>query len=327
MTDRIPVIDLSSALGPGATPAARQKVAQAIDRACVDVGFFTIVGHGVPTTVIDTLRDTAHDFFARPMAEKRRAIHPVANTPRGYIAMGGEALSYAAEQEAPPDLKEFYHCGRGPWPDEPYFNGPEGKRYFVPNHWPAQPAGLGPAAERYYEVMTDLDRELMRLAALALGIDEHFFDDKVDKHISAMRLNFYPAQPNAPLTDQLRAGAHTDYGLLTILNGEAVPGGLQIKARDGGWIDVETAPDQFVINIGDLMMRWSNDRWLSNLHRVVNPPRSAAQTKRLSIAFFLHPNYDATIECIAPAGQAKYPPVGSGEYRDFKYRQTRVAAE
>jgi isopenicillin N synthase-like dioxygenase len=327
MTDRIPVIDLSAALGPGATPAARQDVAREIDRACVDIGFFTIIGHGVPTAVIDDLRDTAHDFFALPMAEKRRAIHPVTNTPRGYIAMGGESLSYASEQEAPPDLKEFYHCGRGPWPDEPYFNGPEGKRYFVPNHWPERPARLGAAAERYYDMMTDLDRELMRLAALALGIEEQFFDDKVDKHISAMRLNFYPAQPTAPLTDQLRAGAHTDYGLLTILNGEAVPGGLQIKARDGGWIDVETAPDQFVINIGDLMMRWSNDRWLSNMHRVVNPPRSAAQTKRLSIAFFLHPNYDATIECIAPAGQAKHPPVGSGEYRDFKYRQTRVAAE
>ena len=327
MTDRIPVIDLLAALGPSATPAARQAVAREIDRACVDIGFFTIVGHGVPTAVIDALRDTAHEFFALPMAEKRRAIHPVPHTPRGYIAMGGEALSYAAEQVTPPDLKEFYHCSRGAWPDEPYFSSPEGKRYFIPNHWPERPARLGPAAERYYDVVSALDRELMRLAALALGIDEHFFDDKIDKHISAMRLNFYPAQPDAPLTDQLRAGAHTDYGLLTILNGEAVPGGLQIKARDGGWIDVETAPDQFVINIGDLMMRWSNDRWLSNMHRVVNPPRSAAQAKRLSIAFFLHPNYDATIECIAPAGQAKYPPVGSGEYRDFKYRQTRVAAE
>jgi isopenicillin N synthase-like dioxygenase len=327
MTVRIPVIDLAPALG-GASAAARLEVARAIDRACVDTGFFTITGHGVPSAVIDTLRTEAHAFFALPMEEKRRAIHPVAQTPRGYIAMGGEALSYAAEQESPPDLKEFYHCGRGPWPQEPYFTSPEGQRYFVPNLWPERPAGLGAAAERYYDVISRLDRELMRLAALALGIDEHFFDTKVDKHISAMRLNFYPAQPTAPQPDQLRAGAHTDYGLLTILNGEAVPGGLQIKARDGGWIDVETAPDQFVINIGDLMMRWSNDRWLSNLHRVVNPPASvAAQAKRLSIAFFLHPNYDAVIECIAKPGEAKHPPVGSGEYRDFKYRQTRVAAE
>jgi isopenicillin N synthase-like dioxygenase len=251
----------------------------------------------------------------------------VPGAPRGYIAMGGEALSYASEVEAPPDLKEFYHCGRAAWPAEPYFTGPEGRRYFIPNHWPAEPAGFGVATERYYATMERLDLELMRLAALALGIDEHFFDDKVDRHISAMRLNFYPEQATTPQQDQLRAGAHTDYGLLTILNGENVPGGLQIRTRDGAWIDVETAPENFVINIGDLMMRWTNDRWLSNPHRVVNPPATvAARTRRLSIAFFLHPNYDALIECIAPPGQAKHPPVNSGEYRDFKYRQTQVAA-
>jgi isopenicillin N synthase-like dioxygenase len=175
--------------------------------------------------------------------------------------------------------------------------------------------------------MERLDLELMRLAALALGVDEHFFEAKLDKHITAMRLNFYPEQRTAPQPDQLRAGAHTDYGLLTILNGESAPGGLQVQTRDGSWIDVETAPDSFVVNIGDLMMRWSNDRWVSNPHRVVNPPAEiAARARRLSIAFFLHPNYDATIECIAPPGQAKYPPIGSGAYRDFKYRQTRVAA-
>ena len=325
MTTRIPLIDIAPALA--GTPADRLAVARAIDRACVDTGFFTITGHGVAPEVIDDVRRLAHAFFALPMAEKRRATNPVSGAPRGYIAMGGESLSYASEVEAPPDLKEFYHCGRAAWPDEPYFTGAEGRRYFIPNHWPEKPAGFGAAAERYYATMERLDLELMRLAALALGIDEHFFDDKVDRHISAMRLNFYPEQTRAPQPDQLRAGAHTDYGLLTILNGENVPGGLQIRARDGGWIGVETAPENFVINIGDLMMRWTNDRWVSNPHRVVNPPAEvAARTRRLSIAFFLHPNYDATIECIAPPGQAKYPPVNSGEYRDFKYRQTRVAA-
>jgi len=326
MTTRIPVIDLAPALG--GSPAQRLAVAREIDRACVEIGFFTVTGHGVPAATIDRLRTLAHDFFARPLAEKRRAAPPSPDIPRGYIAMGGEALSYASEVEAPPDLKEFYHCGRAPWPDEPYFNGPEGRRYFVPNRWPDQPAGLGEAAERYYAAMERLDREMLRLAALALGVEEDFFEDKIDRHISAMRLNFYPEQRAAPEPDQLRAGAHTDYGLLTILNGENVPGGLQVQIRDGSWIDVETVPDRFVINIGDLLMRWSNDRWVSNPHRVVNPPAEiAARTRRLSIAFFMHPNYDAVIECIAPAGAAKYPPIGSGAYRDFKYRQTRVAAE
>jgi len=109
------------------------------------------------------------------------------------------------------------------------------------------------------------------------------------------------------------------------MNGESVPGGLQVLAKNREWIDVETDPETFVINIGDLLMRWTNDRWISDPHRVVNPPAAvASQAKRLSIAFFQQPNYDALIECIAPPGKAKYPPVKSGEYRDSKYRQTTV---
>jgi isopenicillin N synthase-like dioxygenase len=166
----------------------------------------------------------------------------------------------------------------------------------------------------------------MRLVALSFNLGETFFDDKIDRHISAMRLNFYPGQATAPEVGQLRAGAHTDYGAFTILNGENVPGGLQVLTNDGQWIDIETDPGTFVVNIGDLLMRWTNDLWVSNSHRVTNPPPSiASQAKRLSIAFFQQPNYDALIECIARPGKAKYPPVRSGEYRDLKYRQTTVA--
>jgi isopenicillin N synthase-like dioxygenase len=172
--------------------------------------------------------------------------------------------------------------------------------------------------------MERLVGDVMRVVALGLGIDEHFFDNKIDKHITAMRLNFYPEVKEPPKPGQLRGGEHTDYGLLTILNGENVPGGLQVLTRNGQWIDVETDPSNFVCNIGDLLMRWTNDRWVSNVHRVATPPGSAAGAKRLSIAFFHHPNYDAVIECIAPPGKAKYSPVGSGEYRDLKYRQTRL---
>ena len=109
------------------------------------------------------------------------------------------------------------------------------------------------------------------------------------------------------------------------MNGENVLCGLQVLTRGGDWLDVETDPSSFVVNIGDLLMRWTNDRWVSNTHRVINPPATvASRAQRLSIAFFHHPNYDASIECIAPPGQAKYPPVGAGDYRDLKYRQTRL---
>jgi isopenicillin N synthase-like dioxygenase len=321
---QIPVIDLSAARGGGL--AARQAVGREIDSACREIGFFTITGHGVPVATMDELRSKAHAFFALPSHEKRNAIHPVAGRPRGYRAQGLEALARANAGTTLPDLKEFYHFGQERWPNEPYYTGPEGRNYFIPNLWPAQPKGFADAAAAYYAEMETLAALMMRLTALALDVDEHFFDDKIDKHITAMRLNFYPEQTSAPKPGQLRAGAHTDYGLFTILNGESVPGGLEVLARNGQWIGVETDPATFVINIGDLLMRWTNDRWLSNTHRVVNPPASVgAQAKRLSIAFFQQPNYDAVIECIAPSGNAKYPPVGSGEYRELKYRQTTVA--
>ena len=150
-----------------------------------------------------------------------------------------------------------------------------------------------------------------------------FFDDKVDRSIGTMRLNYYPAQAVAPKPGQLRASAHTDYGGFTILSGEDVPGGLQVRTRDGRWIDVVTAPATFVVNIGDLLMRWTNDRWLSNMHRVVNPPSAGGPSRaRLSIAFFNHPNYDVRIECLGSQGPATHAPVLSGDYRDGKYAKT-----
>jgi isopenicillin N synthase-like dioxygenase len=331
--EQIPIVDLSTARTGDLR--ARHAVAKRIDGICREIGFFTITGHGVPLDVMDALRSRAHAFFALPLDEKRKAINPVANAPRGYRALGIEALGRANAGASPPDLKEFYHIGREAWPDEPYYTGAEGRRYFIPNFWPPAPSGpsglsgsssLSQAAARYYAEMESVVGLMLRLTALAMDRDEHFFVDKTDKHISAMRLNFYPEQTERPSPGQLRAGAHTDYGTFTILNGENVPGGLQVLTRKGEWIDVETDPANFVVNIGDLLMRWTNDRWISNLHRVVNPPAAvAARTKRLSIAFFHQPNYDAMIECIAPPGQAKYPPVRSGDYRDLKYRQTAVA--
>jgi len=322
MRTTIPVIDLAPALHGGA--AERLAVAREIDSVCAETGFFTIRGHGVSLDLIKALRDKASAFFNLPLAAKLQAQPKVASTPRGYRALGFEALALGNADAAPPDLKEYYHFGRESWPDEPYYTSGEGQRYFIPNLWPETPAGFSEVAAIYYNEMDRLTRAMMRLTSLALNLDEHFFEDKIDRHITAMRINYYPAQTEAPKTGQLRAGEHTDYGLLTILNGENTAGGLEVKTLDGRWIPVETEPDTFVVNIGDLLMRWTNDRWISNTHRVVNPPQARGSAQRISIAFFHHPNYDARVECIAPPGEAKYPPVLSGEYRDLKYRQTRV---
>jgi len=318
----IPVVDLTSAFSGDA--AARLRTGRQIDRICTEIGFFTITGHGVPRDVIWRLNCKAHAFFALPIEEKRKVTPVNIKTPRGYKPIGYEALGYGNANMTPTDLKEYFHFGRESWPDEPYFTSREGRRYFIPNVWPQRPEGFREAAARYYAAMEMLVGKLMRITALGLGLEEHFFDDKIDRHITAMRLNFYP-DVNAPsMPGQLRGGEHTDYGLLTILNAENVPGGLQVKTRSGAWIDVATDPDTFVVNIGDLLMRWTNDRWISNIHRVATPPGNAGGAKRLSMAFFHHPNYDALIRCVAPPDQAKYPPVLSGEYRDLKYQQTRL---
>ena len=317
---RVPVIDLTPARRG---PADRRRVAARIDDACRDIGFFAITGHGVPDRLVDDLRGCAHAFFALPLADKLKARHPVPGTNRGYHPVGGEALSASQDQAAPPDLKEFFHIGPVDTTGESYYTSALGRRHFERNLWPIVPAGLEKAATTYYRVMSDLVIFLMRLAALALEVDETFFDDKVDRSIGTMRLNYYPAQSGAPRPGQLRASAHTDYGGFTILSGEDVPGGLEVQTRDGRWIDVPTSPTTFVVNIGDLLMRWTNDRWLSTMHRVVNPPEEGGSTAaRLSIAFFNHPNYDALIECLPSQGAPKHPPVLSGEYRDLKYAKT-----
>jgi len=322
--DHVPIIDRAPARD--GTPAERRRIAGLIDQACVEIGFFAVTGHGVAESVCRDLREAAHQFFALSPDAKRRASPTDDRTPRGYHAAGGEALAAANDAVAPPDLKEFYHVGPVDVGADAYYTSPKGRQFFVPNIWPAHPAGFRAAAITYYRAMHQLVGFLMRLTALGLGIDETFFDDKVSRSIGTMRLNYYPRQVQAPLAGQLRAGAHTDYGGLTILNGEDVPGGLQVWTRSGRWIDVRTPPEQLVVNIGDLLMRWTNDRWRSNMHRVVNPPRQDGRNQpRLSIAFFNHPNWDVMIECVAPAGQARHAPVMSGDYRDLKYAKTGFA--
>ena len=328
--DTVPIIDISPFLS--GDPAGKKAVADAVAAACTDIGFFAISGHGVDQHLVEDLREASHSFFEQPEPVKRETVHPIPDTPRGLRVMEGESLGRTVRPDATPDLKEFYHYGPQDWPDEPYFNGPEGKQYFIPNIWPDKPASFREASLAYYAEMERLIHDLGRIASMALGLPENWFEAKLDKHVTAIRLNYYPLLADGPPPGQIRAGEHTDYGFLTILMGEDEAGGLQVRTRKGDWIDVETRPEFFVINIGDLLMRWTNDTWLSNMHRVVNPPVNSKPTRgRLSVGFFTQPNYDALIECIptctSPDNPAKYEPVVSGKYRDLKYDQGNDVGE
>jgi isopenicillin N synthase-like dioxygenase len=188
---QVPVIDLTLARTGRWTD--REQLARQIDTACQEIGFFAITGHGVPDALVDDLRRQAHEFFALPLPEKLRASHPVSGTNRGYHPAGEEALSAANDAATPPDLKEFFHVGPVDVTDDPYYTGQVGRLHFLPNIWTAVPAGFERAATDYYRAMSALIVSLMRLAAIALGVDEDFFDRKVDRSIGTMRLNYYPA--------------------------------------------------------------------------------------------------------------------------------------
>jgi isopenicillin N synthase-like dioxygenase len=168
----------------------------------------------------------------------------------------------------------------------------------------------------------------MRIFALALDLPESFFDNKIDRHISRLRVRNYPAPLTPPAPGQLRAGAHSDYGSLTILSTEDRPGGLQVFNAAGEWVPVPIIDGTLIVNIGDLMARWTNDAWVSTLHRVVNPPEGeAAESRRQSLVFFHNPNYDAPVACIptclAPGAEPKYPPTTSGEHLRRLFTQTQ----
>ena len=164
-----------------------------------------------------------------------------------------------------------------------------------------------------------LPQRLMGIFATALALPETFFDDKIDRHFSTCPSNHYPVIEDDPQPGQLRCGAHTDFGSLTILAFNDAPGGLQALMPDGSWMDVRPGPGQLAVNLGDMMQRWTNDRWKSTVHRVVNPPAARrGESRRQTIGYFLHPNYDAEIACLdscCDAGNpAKYRPIMAGDH-------------
>ena len=277
MLTTVPVIDIA----PFA-PARRARAPPSATRWCErstppapEIGFFTLAGHGVAPALVERMLETSRAFFDLPLGEKQRVARPRPEQSRGYIALGAENLSYSRGDASTTDLKEFFAIGPVDVPDDEYHRRPEAYPSFAPNLWPERPAGLRAVWTEYYRTLDALARRLMGIFALALDLPEDHFRDAIDRHISGIRANHYPEQVEAPAPGQIRAGAHTDYGAVTILLPENVPG-LQVLNRAGAWTDVAAPPGTFVCNIGDLMQHWTNDRWISTMHRVVNPPREAA---------------------------------------------------
>lgn len=329
----VPLIDIS-AFRDG-TDEDRRQVAQEVGRACADIGFLIITGHGVHPDQIKAVYDASKEFFDRPLAEKAKVGRPDPAHIRGYSGMGTEALAQLDEDEpAPADLKEIFDIGPSNIPgDHPYYHSEAAGAAFAPNVWPETPAGIKDRLVGLFDTMNDTAQLLSRVFAKALGLEPDYFLPKIDKHTSILRVNYYPRQDTPALPRQMRGGAHTDYTAFTVLWQEKVPsGGLQVLNKAGDWVDVPYVENSFVVNIGDSLARWTNDRWVSTFHRVVNPdPRDAATTDRISIVFFFQPNYDAVIECIPTCqsadNPAKYAPIRNGEYLAAKFAQQQISEE
>ena len=319
----IPIIDIAPFLNDS-SPHEKHAVVRQWSQAFEDVGFAMVVGHGISAALQDNLYDAGLAFFDQPLAEKQKSTFPGPQKSQGYVAQGIESVAKTHDRtSAPPDLVENISFTYVDWEGQEVSNALD-RTIYRPNLWPRQPASLEPLVRQYYAHVQSLTRQLMRLSALSLDLPEDFFDPYYDRMASILRLAHYPDQADEPLDGQFRYGAHTDYMGLTVLRQDGARVGLQIQMEAGEWVDVKPVPGGLVINGGDLIGRWTNDRWRSTIHRVVNPPSSSTgSARRRSIVYFTGPNNDAMCSCL-PSCQSESRPARYGPVQCFDHLMQKV---
>jgi isopenicillin N synthase-like dioxygenase len=313
---RIPVIALTG-LRTGRR-ADLERIGREIGEAARGLGFFAVADHGISDNAVDEVFAQSAAFFALPDADKQRLSVANSTSYRGYVRFGEEKLDPALAG----DVKECFNAGPDLAPADPDVLA--GKPFHAVNQWPDLP-GFRTALVHYQRAALELVMLLHRAIATDLGIDEDYFDRYFTHAVGILRLLHYPPHPGAFDGNVYGAGAHTDYGNLTLLAQDAT-GGLEVRTRGGDWIVVPPTPGTLVCNIGDCLMRWTNDIYVSNAHRVVN--RSGRE--RFSVAYFGDPNADALVACLptvlAPGEAPKYGPITYAEYLRSRYDATYMVA-
>lgn len=315
----IPVVDLGETFEGGS--AARERAADAIQNACRQTGFFYVSNHRVPARLIDAQFDAAKRFFDLPLDDKLAIHMKKSPTTAGYEPIGGQTLDSQDDkaEKAPPDLKESFYCGLETAPDDPRF--PRPLRPFGHNQWPALP-GFQEQMIDYYGAMSSLGAHLLRLLARSLEMPEDWFERFHSPAAATLRLIKYPPQAVDAKFNQIGAGAHTDWGGITILAQDSV-GGLEVQTVDSCWIEGRPIPGTFVINLGDLMARWTNGVYSSNLHRVRN---NSSQRDRYSIPFFYGPYPTSTIapipSCVGAGQEPRFATCTAEEHMREMFRRS-----
>jgi isopenicillin N synthase-like dioxygenase len=306
----VPLIDLTPWYC--GDPAGRRAVATDVDRALCEVGFLLVTGHPPTAGLADRLRREVRPFFSLPTSDKAElATFPGG---RGWIPRGAEIEVGAHGPSA--DLKESFTFG----PEEapPAAVGTPDEGWFGPNSWPTGSPGLRAAATAFSDSCAALAGDLLQVFALALDLPDDFFVSRCAGNTWSVNLNWYPAREvvGPVLPGQMRLGQHTDVGALTLLDRQPGSGGLQVRTLEGKWVDAPFVPGALTVNAGDLLARWTGDRWRSAPHRVLPPPAEIPTEELLSLVFFHEPDPLAVIETLptAAAGPARYEPLTAGEF-------------
>ncbi len=302
----LPVIDI----GPSFTDdhAAREVVANEIKAACRDTGFFYISNHGVDQSLIDGAFAEANRFFDQSGSWKEKWKKQ--GFSNGYEPLETQRL----DNESPGDIKESFNFTMGNTP---------GTSGYKANIWPDDFPGFREGLEAYKESVWQAGLQVSRLISLSLGMPFDHFDETFAPQKSPLRILRYPPHPQETEFNQLGCGAHTDWGWITLLSQDAL-GGLEVETASGEWVRVEPVPGTFVVNLGDIMLRWTNGQYHSSLHRVMN--NQSGQDRHSIVLFFNHA-HDTPVECLTTcltAGEAPmFPPCTAGEHSTQRYNESR----
>jgi isopenicillin N synthase-like dioxygenase len=309
----IPIIDFASM--SNGMEAQRQATGAAVREACIRVGFFYAINHGVHAQTIATTYEAAKRFFALPL-ERKLALHlSHSRNHRGYVPL----LEENTDPSARGDLHEAFDMALEVVADDPDVLA--GKSLYGPNQWPEQLPGFRSAMEAYYQEVFQFGRKVFRAFALAAGIKEDFFEPLIVKPLAQLRVLHYPSQYGLVDERQIGIGAHSDYECFTILSTDDVPA-LQLLNSAGKWIAAPPLPGALILNVGDMMARWTNELFRSTVHRAIN--RSGRE--RYSIPFFFGPDFDTRVEtfptCVTADRPAKFPPITAGRYIASRFDDT-----
>lgn len=313
--DRIPLVDLSPMFGTDR--AAMLRTAEEVREICHTVGFMYVKNHGVDQALIGRVIDDIGQFFEQPLKEKMKLDINKLGYHRGYVPMGGLASKPGGKY----DLQEGYEVGNEFPSDDPAFLA--GNKIHTGNVWPQHPPAFGKDVYDYYQAVVGLGHTLFRTFALAFGLPETWFEDKLDRTISNLRLIYYPPQePTADSAYEAGIGAHTDYECFTILY--QTDHGLEVRNPRGEWVAAPPIPGTFVINIGDMMQRWTNDYFVSTAHRVTN----RTGRRRYSLPLFFCTGYDVVVRpldrCTGPDNPPRYRPTKVGYWVEQRHADAYV---